>query len=264
MGKEKKGTSPKMVIGIVCGVLALLGIIAVGVIYLFMGKKNEEASEVTTEVVADSKEEETSEATATTETTTEATTEATTTEAEEKTTEDKKEDAPANSVELPLGTSGKSFMFSSGAGGWSTMLEVKADGSFSGLYSDSDMGDTGDDYPNGTVYQSEFTGTFKNITKVDDNTYKMELGDYKTVKENGTKEIKDDIKYVYTEPYGIEGGKTFYLYTDKKPKSEVTEDFLSWTWLEMKDTLGVYAIYNEDMQEGFFAYDDYWDNEGGN
>ena len=263
MGKEKKGTSPKMVIGIVCGILALLGIIAAVVIVLFIGKKDEKASEVTTEVVADSKEEETSEATATTETTTEATTEATTTEAEA-TTEEKKETAPANSVELPLGESGKSFMFSSGAGGWSTILEVKADGSFSGLYSDSDMGDTGDDYPNGTVYQSEFTGTFKNITKVDDNTYKMELGDYKTVKENGTKEIKDDIKYVYTEPYGIEGGKTFYLYTDKKPKSEVTEDFLSWTWLEMKDTLGVYAIYNEDMQEGFFAYDDYWDNEGGN
>ena len=43
-------------------------------------------------------------------------------------------------------------------------------------------------------------------------TYKMELDYYNTEKNPGTDEILDEIRYVYSEPYGIEGGKTFYLY----------------------------------------------------
>ena len=38
------------------------------------------------------------------------------------------------------------FVFSSGAGAWSTMLEIQEDGSFSGQYSDSDAGSYSDAY----------------------------------------------------------------------------------------------------------------------
>ena len=51
-----------------------------------------------------------------------------------------------------------SFSFSSGVGAWGTDLEVYADGSFKEVYHDSDMGVTGEGYPNGTVYLCGFSG----------------------------------------------------------------------------------------------------------
>ena len=44
------------------------------------------------------------------------------------------------------------LIFSSGAGAWRTTLTLNRDGSFSGSFRDSDMGDRTDDYTNGTVY----------------------------------------------------------------------------------------------------------------
>ena len=41
------------------------------------------------------------------------------------------------------------FWFGSGVGAWCTTLQIQPDGSFEGQYHDSDMGDTGDGYPNG-------------------------------------------------------------------------------------------------------------------
>ena len=38
------------------------------------------------------------------------------------------------------------FWFSSGAGAWGTDLNIAEDGTFEGVYSDSDMGDTGEAY----------------------------------------------------------------------------------------------------------------------
>ena len=56
---------------------------------------------------------------------------------------------------------GKEFGFASGAGGWSSELTFANDGIFMGSYHDSDMGDTGDGYPNGTIYVSDFSGRFE-------------------------------------------------------------------------------------------------------
>ena len=50
------------------------------------------------------------------------------------------------------------FVFSSGAGAWGTFLTLDADGSFTGGYNDSDMGDTGEGYPHGKNYYCEFQG----------------------------------------------------------------------------------------------------------
>lgn len=46
---------------------------------------------------------------------------------------------------------GLTFAFSSGAGAWGTVLTVLEDGSFEGNYHDTNMGDTGEEYPNGSV-----------------------------------------------------------------------------------------------------------------
>ena len=151
----------------------------------------------------------------------------------------------------------KEFIFASGAGAWSTSLYLKADGSFHGLYGDSDMGDTGEGYPGGTRYYSDFEGKFKNITKVDDNTYKMELDYYTTKQTVDTEEIYDDVLYKYSEPYGIYGGSTFYFYLPDKPVSELTEGFIGWSYgtigdISGRSKVGVCGIYNESEDEGFF------------
>ena len=151
----------------------------------------------------------------------------------------------------------KEFIFASGAGAWSTSLTLNADGSFYGLYGDSDMGDIGEGYPGGTRYYSDFEGRFKNITKVDENTYKMELDYYTTKQTVDTEEIYDDVLYKYSEPYGIYGGSTFYFYLPDKPVSELTEGFIGWSYgtigdISGKSKLGLCGIYNESEDEGFF------------
>ena len=67
----------------------------------------------------------------------------------------------------------KEFVFASGAGAWGTMITLNRDGSFEGSYSDSEMGDSGENYPHGSVYVSEFSGQFDDIKQVDDHTYSM-------------------------------------------------------------------------------------------
>ena len=52
---------------------------------------------------------------------------------------------------------------------------AKLHGSFEGSYYDADMGDRGENYPNGTVYLCNFSGKFTDITQVNDYTYSMTL-----------------------------------------------------------------------------------------
>jgi len=176
---------------------------------------------------------------------------------EEPTTEEQKVDTGAV---LPFeGT--LSFTFASGAGAWGTGLELDSSGHFVGGYHDSDMGSSGDGY-DATVYVSNFEGQFKNITKIDDYTYKMEMDHYTTEEPAGTSEIQDmngaRVKYEYSEPYGIETGTVFYLYLPGKPVSELDEQFIGWSYGSVgtiKDdvTMKQYGLYNESEGYGFFT-----------
>ena len=69
---------------------------------------------------------------------------------------------PLSGSVFPSGTP-KEWSLLSGASAWSTELYLQSDGSFSGYYHDSDMGATGDAYPNGTLYESSFSGSFSEI-----------------------------------------------------------------------------------------------------
>jgi len=65
---------------------------------------------------------------------------------------------------------GMEWCFSSGAGGWSTDLWTQADGSFTGEYHDSEMGETGEGYPDGTIYVCRFSGQMSVAAQVDEKT----------------------------------------------------------------------------------------------
>lgn len=150
-----------------------------------------------------------------------------------------------------------SFTFSSGAGGWRTWITLYADGTFEGQYSDSEMGDIGDGYPNGSYYIADFTGKFVNIQKVDEFSYSMELGEVTLGREPGTEWIEDEIRYVAAEAYGLDGGKEFVFYTPETPVAGLSEMFLGWWPGRFMDpsaeTLSCYGIYNKAEETGFFT-----------
>lgn len=146
------------------------------------------------------------------------------------------------------------FTYSSGAGGWYTVLTLKPDGTFNGSFHDSEMGSIGEGYPNGTVYTSEFSGTFTDINKIDDYSYSMILEKINIDKAESEEWIDDGILYISSLPYGLEG-KKFTLYTPDTPIEKLSEEFLIWKQIPQEDTtkLSVYGLYNESNGAAFFA-----------
>ena len=74
----------------------------------------------------------------------------------------------AESQKIYADMDGIIFGFYSGVGAWETMLEVAPDGSFKGQFNDANMGEDGEGYKNGTIYECAFTGKFSAAEKVDD------------------------------------------------------------------------------------------------
>ena len=159
------------------------------------------------------------------------------------------------------------FIFSSGAGAWATILTLNADGTFEGDYHDSEMGLTGEGYPNGTVYICTFHGQFTDARPIDEYSYRLTL-DSLTADERPAEEIRDNILYVAAGPHGLTGSdpessapaRNFVLYTPETPVAGLDEDFLSW-WPGRYDenppqTLNCYALWNTEGGFGFFTYPD--------
>lgn len=160
---------------------------------------------------------------------------------------------------LPLPEDGTYFLFSSGAGAWGTELTLLPDGSFTGSFHDSNMGETGEGYPHGTVYVCAFSGKFGDIEPVSDYAYRMRLEAVQTQVEPGQTWIEDDIRYVAGTPYGIDGGTEFILYLPQTPLSEMSEELSLWWPLRFdqqsgsKTTFSCYGILNVTTQQGFFS-----------
>lgn len=152
------------------------------------------------------------------------------------------------------------FVFSSGAGGWATQLMIQADGSFSGQYFDGDLGVTGDDYPGGTMYQSNFSGQLTPPEQVNAYTYSTRIQKITYEQEPGTEEILDGVLYCYTDVYGLDGAQDILIYLPGAPLSQLPEEFLSWVGhnqpsQEAEDGLPFYALNNEAQQYGFSGWD---------
>jgi len=154
------------------------------------------------------------------------------------------------------------FTFSSGAGGWSTDIEISEDGSFSGMFLDSDMGDTGNGYSNGTVYICNFSGRFSEPEATDDPfIYSMKLLELNVDDdaEVNSEEIIDDVRYVYSTPYGFEDADEFLLYLPGASLSDMTEACRSWIHIDehffREVPEGYYVLYNVGGEEGFTAED---------
>lgn len=152
------------------------------------------------------------------------------------------------------------FLFMSGAGGWSTSLQLEADGTFDGYYSDSDMGDTGDDYPNGTKYECAFSGKFTDIVKVSEFEYSMRLEYLNCEGELDSERIEDGVRIFTTNPYGLDDADEFLLYLPGRTTADLPKEFIDWVsfpnvWSEgnIPGSLPFYGLYNVGGLEGFFG-----------
>lgn len=223
--------------------LLLLLICIVFAFCLFTGCSNEKPTQATpqnTEVPAESK------------TQAAATKEQETLSPEPSFTQMPSEDVLPDVLPLDLG-------FSSGAGGWGTTITLNPDGSFIGTYRDTDMGDRGETYPNGSAYVCEFSGKFTDIEQIDEYSYTMNLSEININNKKDSEWIQDGIRYIPSDPYGLEKGKDFIFYLPQTPLEGLSEEFLSWwpgRYLQEEEaprTLSYYGLFNKEMGYGFFA-----------
>lgn len=124
-----------------------------------------------------------------------------------------------------------SYLFSSGAGGWSTSMDLKADGTVKGVFTAQERSMISKDY-NFIQYYSEFSGKCSGVEKVDDCTYTFTISDIKYSKDPGTEEILtlngEKTKRVYSIARGVEDGvNTVYAYTADTSVSKLSKSFVT-------------------------------------
>lgn len=151
------------------------------------------------------------------------------------------------------------FYFSSGAGGWATEITLNDDGTFNGQYHDSDMGDSGTGYSNGTVYICDFSGKFTMPKKINEYIYSMNLETLDVEGTFGTVYYENDIRYIVSDPYGFDNADEFMIYLPGIAMSDLPEGFINWLYafinVQTTEILPCYGIYNVGGEEGFVAYD---------
>lgn len=175
------------------------------------------------------------------------------------------EPEPTPAVEVPeeppmefADVAGLEFWFGSGVGAWSTTLQIQPDGSFTGCYHDSEMGITGENYPNGTMYLCNFYGTLTERTQVDDHSFTAQVNGLGYEKSVGTEEIIDDVRYVYSDIYGFGSNALLTFYSADTPIEDLPEAFLDWVRMDITDTtgkLGFIGLYNSEAETGFSSYE---------
>ncbi len=153
----------------------------------------------------------------------------------------------------------QAFYFSSGAGGWRTELYIFPDGQFSGSYTDSNMGESGDGYQ-GAQYRCNFTGQLGQPEQR--NAYTLSLPLLSLICEKDDREIRNGVLYCYGgEAYGIDGTGELLLYLPGAPLAELPRNYCNWVGYydlagQEEETLPFYGLYNETQETGFSSFDE--------
>ena len=153
---------------------------------------------------------------------------------------------------------GLNWSFSSGAGAWSTDLQIQEDGSFTGEFHDSDMGDCTDEYPDGTVSFCSFSGQLSLVSQVDEKTWEIRIDELHT--EAAEESIEDGVRYIPSEPYGLTEGDVMVLYAPGTPLSVLSEDQQFWYQAHIVDfenppeELELWFLSSVEHDSGFAGY----------
>ena len=152
--------------------------------------------------------------------------------------------------------SGLAWSFSSGVGAWSTDLQIGPDGSFTGDFHDSDMGDTGDGYPDGTVYFCSFSGRMSLAEQVDDYCRKIRVD--KLDVEPGEDTVSDGVRFIHSGAYGISEGDEMLLYAPGTPAGILSDEMRLWAHVSDQETtqseLENWFLCSEKNGSGFVGY----------
>ena len=150
------------------------------------------------------------------------------------------------------------FVFTSGAGGWETVITINSDGTFTGEYKDSEMGDTGENYPNGTMSICNFKGKFTSPKQVDEYIYSMKLEYLEQEKNPGDEYYEEGTRYLVSEPDGFAHADEFLIYFPGIAIANLPDGFTNWlnAFLNVQTTeiFPHYGIYNVGGEEGFVSY----------
>ena len=164
--------------------------------------------------------------------------------------------AESASMDLLAQMDGQVFEFSSGVGAWSTELTVGENGTFTGSFHDSEMGETGENYPDGTLYGCSFHGQFSDPEPVDEYAWTVKLS---VEQDEGQvpEAIEDGIRYVTAAPYGLEKAQTVTVFLPGTPVDRLPEGFMIWSHLQEIDpeakSIPYYAIWSEADEAGFIT-----------
>ncbi|MDE5802242.1 MAG: DUF1311 domain-containing protein [Lachnospiraceae bacterium] len=134
-----------------------------------------------------------------------------------------------------------------------TTVMIHADGSFQGEYFDVDSGSTGEDFQE-TEYRCDFSGQFTQPVKVNDYTYSVQIEEMNYKKEVGKEEIKEGVRYIYSDAYGLAEAENILIYLSGAPLEELPEEYRSWTGYydsAADEVLPCYGLYNEERRYGF-------------
>ena len=156
--------------------------------------------------------------------------------------------------------------FASGVGAWGTELRISADGSFTGSFHDSEMGETGDGYPDGTVYGCSFSGRMSFVERIDENTVKLHVDALSLDEGQVDEAIEDNIRFVTTDPYGVSEGDDMLLYAPGTPMDAIPEDMVIWTHLfdtDGGDALENWFLTSEANESGFVGFEAFTDSSAG-
>ncbi|MBR5751001.1 MAG: hypothetical protein IKX84_01315 [Clostridia bacterium] len=165
----------------------------------------------------------------------------------------------AEQAEIGFGDlAGMEWSFLSGVGAWSTDMRFQEDGSFSGEFHDSEMGEFGKDYPGGTVYCCSFAGRMSLAGQADEYAWKVHVDQLKVNEEVGSEYIDDGIRFVIVEPYGISEGDDMLLYRPGTPVNVLSEDMYLWAHVmddgEPAEALETWFLMSEKNESGFVGY----------
>ena len=150
---------------------------------------------------------------------------------------------------------GMNWSFCSGAGGWSTDMQIQPDGTFSGDFHDSEMDECTDAYPDGTVYFCHFTGRLSLVEQVNENTWKLRVDELKQAEKAGAETFGDGFRYVSADPYGISEGDEMLLYRPGTSLDGFTDEMKMWSHVfDMDNTateLQAWFLYSAGNDSGF-------------
>jgi len=146
------------------------------------------------------------------------------------------------------------FLYASGAGGWGTVVEIDANGAFTGDWHDSEMGSNGPDYPKGTRYECTFEGRFVDVKQVNPLEYSMRV-DGLTITSDPEPKIVDEqlIKSCEpgTNPLGFTNADEFRFYLPGGPVSALPQAVIDWEMLDTTQSLSFFVLYNVNGSESF-------------